>query len=76
VAEIERPDFDPLGEVVLGVETDTLYAGDPILSDKAVELNFADSVSLMTVHRVLKKTNFSLTAANTGKFPQKEVRRL
>jgi transposase len=47
-----------------------------LLADKAVELNFAESVSLMTVHRVLKKTNFSLTAANTGKSPQKEVRRL
>jgi len=46
-----------------------------LLADKAVELNFADSVSLMTVYRVLKKTNFSLTAANTGKSPQKEVRR-
>jgi len=46
-----------------------------LLADKAVELNFADSVSLMTVYRVLKKTNFSLTAANTGKSRQKEVRR-
>ena len=47
-----------------------------LLADKVVELNFAESVSLMTVHRVLKKTNFSLTAANTGKSLQKEVRRL
>lgn len=47
-----------------------------LLADKAVELNFAESVSLMTVHRVLKKTNFSLTAANTGKFLQKETQHL
>ena len=47
-----------------------------LLADKAVELNFAESVSLMTVQRVLKKTNFSLTAANTGKTRQKEMQRL
>ena len=38
-----------------------------LLAQKAVELNFAPSVSHMTVQRVLKKTNFSLTAASTGK---------
>ena len=38
-----------------------------LLADKAVELNFAETVSHMTVQRVLKKTNFSLTAASTGK---------
>ena len=38
-----------------------------LLADKAVELNFATSVSHMTVQRVLKKTNLSLTSANTGK---------
>ncbi len=32
-----------------------------LLADKAVELNFASSVSHMTVHRILKKTNLSLT---------------
>jgi transposase len=47
-----------------------------LLADKAVELNFAESVSHMTVQRVLKKTNFSLTAASTGKSLQKEVRHL
>ena len=47
-----------------------------LLADKAVELNFAESVSLMTVQRVLKKTNFSLTAANTGKSLQKAMRHL
>ena len=47
-----------------------------LLADKAVELNFAESVSHMTVQRVLKKTNFSLTAASTGKSLQKETRHL
>jgi transposase len=47
-----------------------------LLADKAVELKFAESVSHMTVQRVLKKTNFSLTAANTGKSLQKEAQHL
>lgn len=38
-----------------------------LLADKVVELNVASSVSHMTVQRVLKKTNLSLTSANTGK---------
>lgn len=42
-----------------------------LLADKAVELNFAPSVSHMTVQRVLKKMNLSLTSANTGKSRQK-----
>ena len=42
-----------------------------LLADKAVELEFAESVSHMSVQRVLKKTNFSLTGANTGKSPRK-----
>ena len=45
-----------------------------LLADKAVELNFAESVSHMSVQRVLKKTNFSLTGANTGKSLRKAVR--
>ena len=47
-----------------------------LLADKAVELNFAESVSHMTVQRVLKKTNLSLTSASTGKSLQKEVQHL
>jgi hypothetical protein len=47
-----------------------------LLADKSVELNFADSVSHMTVQRILKKTNLSLTSANTGKSLQKETRHL
>ena len=42
-----------------------------LLADKAVELKFASSVSHMTVQRVLKKTNLSLTSANTGKSRRK-----
>ena len=42
-----------------------------LLADKAVELEFAASVSHMTVQRVLKKLNLSLTSANTGKSRQK-----
>lgn len=38
-----------------------------LLAEKAVELNFAESVSHMSVQRVLKKTNFSLTDPNTGR---------
>lgn len=42
-----------------------------LLADKAVELNFAESVSPMSVQRTLKKTNLSLISANTGKSLQK-----
>ena len=44
-----------------------------LLANKAVELEFAPSVSHMTVQRVLKKTNLSLTSVNTGKSRQKEA---
>lgn len=47
-----------------------------LLADKAVELNFAPSVSHMTVQRVLKKTNLSLTSASTGKSRRKGARHL
>jgi transposase len=47
-----------------------------LLADKAVELRFAESVSHMTVQRVLKKTNLSLTSANTGKSHRKGARPL
>lgn len=42
-----------------------------LLADKAVELNFASSVSHMTVQRVLKKMNLNLTSVNTGKSRRK-----
>jgi hypothetical protein len=38
-----------------------------LLAEKAVELDLAPTVSHMTVQRVLKKTNFDLTAAPTGR---------
>lgn len=47
-----------------------------LLADKVVELRFAVSVSHMTVQRVLKKTNLSLTSASTGKSLPKGVRPL
>ena len=47
-----------------------------LLANKAVELKFAESVSHMTVQRALKKTNLSLTSANTGKSLPKGVRPL
>ncbi len=47
-----------------------------LLADKAVELSFAASVSHMTVQRVLKKTNLSLTSTSTGKSLPKGMRPL
>jgi len=38
-----------------------------LLADKLVELAIVPAVSAMTVCNTLKKTNFSLTAASTGK---------
>jgi len=38
-----------------------------LLAEKAVELDLAPSISHMTVQRILKKTNFDLTAGPTGK---------
>jgi transposase len=38
-----------------------------LLADKLVELAIVPTVSAMTVCNTLKKTNFSLTAASTGK---------
>jgi transposase len=44
-----------------------------LLAEKAVELKLAQSVSHMTVQRLLKKTNLSLTSRNIGKFRRKRV---
>jgi len=46
-----------------------------LLAEKVVELNVASKVSHMTVYRVLKKTNLSLTSDNTGKSPRRRARR-
>lgn len=44
-----------------------------LLSEKVVELNMAPSVSHMTVQRVLKKMNLSLTSGSTGKSLRRET---
>lgn len=41
-----------------------------LIRDELVELKIVDSISLMSIHRALKKTNLNLTSANTGKSPQ------
>jgi DNA-binding MarR family transcriptional regulator len=46
-----------------------------LLAEKAVELHLAKSVSHMTVQRILKKTNLSLTSENIGKSRRRETRR-
>ncbi len=46
-----------------------------LLADKLVELNIVPAVSAMTVCNTLKKTNFSLTSANTGKSRRIKMRR-
>ena len=47
-----------------------------LLADKAVELDFAPSVSHMTVYRALKKMNINLTSGSIGKSRRKAVRPL
>ncbi len=47
-----------------------------LLADKAVELRLAESVSPMTIQRILKKTNLNLISTSTGKFHPKGVRPL
>jgi transposase len=44
-----------------------------LLAEKAVELSLATNVSHMTVHRILKKTNLSLTSGSTGKSPRRRA---
>jgi transposase len=44
-----------------------------LLAEKAVELSLAPSVSHMTVQRILKKTNLSLTSGSTGKSHQRRT---
>jgi transposase len=44
-----------------------------LLAEKAVEMNLAPSVSHMTVQRLLKKTNLSLTSESTGKSHRRKV---
>lgn len=44
-----------------------------LLAEKAVELSLAPNVSHMTVQRILKKTNSSLTSGGTGKSRRRRV---
>lgn len=44
-----------------------------LLAEKAVELSLAPTVSHMTVQRILKKTNLSLTSGSTGKSRQRRT---
>jgi transposase len=46
-----------------------------LLAEKAVELEYAPKVSHMTLQRVLKKMNLSLTSENTGKSPRRRTPR-
>jgi len=46
-----------------------------LLAEKLVELDIVPSVSPMTVCTTLKKTNFSLTAVNTGRSRRIKTRR-
>jgi transposase len=46
-----------------------------LLAEKAVEFNLAKSVSHMTVQRILKKTNLSLTSGGTGKSRRRRAQR-
>jgi len=82
----KKPDKPPR-EVIFGGEFEArliaLACSEPpegrprwtvrLLAEKAVELELAPSVSHMTVHRVLKKTNFDLTAASTGRSRRKRT---
>jgi hypothetical protein len=47
-----------------------------LLAEKAVELEYVDAVSAMSVQRILKKTNLDLTKGSTGKSLQKVTPRL
>ena len=46
-----------------------------LLAEKAIELNLTTNVSHMTVQRILKKTNLSLTSEDTGKSHRRRVPR-
>lgn len=90
VAALERKQPEkPPREVIFGGEFEArlvaLACSDPpqgwrrwtvrLLAEKAVELDLAPSVSHMTVQRVLKKTNLSLTSGSTGRSRRKRTQR-
>ena len=45
-----------------------------LLAEKLIELQIVPTVSAMTVCNTLKKMNFDLTSANTGKSPRTKMR--
>ena len=47
-----------------------------LLADKAVELQFTETISTTSVCNILKKTNLSLTSANTGRYHLSAMPRL
>ena len=47
-----------------------------LLADKVIELNMVPEISHMSVQRILKKTNCSLTGASIGKFRQNRIQHL
>jgi len=47
-----------------------------LLADKAVELQFTESISKSSVCDILKKTNLSLTSTNTGRYHLSAMPRL
>lgn len=86
--ERKKPDKPPR-EVIFGGDFEArliaLACSDPpkgrrrwtvrLLAEKAVELDLAPGVSHMTVQRVLKKTNLSLTSGSTGRSRRSRTRR-
>lgn len=46
-----------------------------LLAEKVVELDLMPAISHMTVQRILKKTNLSLSSGSTGKSPRRKTRR-
>jgi hypothetical protein len=46
-----------------------------LLAERVVELRLTPTVSHMTVQRILKKTNLSLTSRNTGRSPRRRAPR-
>ena len=82
----ERPPVEPRYDGAFDARLTQLACSDApkghkrwtvrLLSEKVVELGIAASCSPMAVCRSLKKTNCSLTGANTGRFRRRRTRAL
>ncbi|MDR2301008.1 MAG: helix-turn-helix domain-containing protein [Deltaproteobacteria bacterium] len=46
-----------------------------LLAQKAMELKYVEAVSVMSIHRILKKSNFDLPKGGAGKAPGKAPRK-